>query len=880
MHRKLFCLALLLLIVLFSPLALAKWWDNDYNASKQITIIAGTTIDTNMTVDLNNLNTTSTASYLATCNDLRIVFQDTNEVQRAVTGCRSTNTKVYFKPLAAINSGSSNTDYKIYFDNPSATAPTIDMNTVALWGDRFEGASESGSWITGGTDHHSDINSQEHIEGTSSLTMRTTGTSTLRYNFGAINQGNVDLITHYLDQPSDVEGITFFPQIASTTGVMQDFRLGVQTDINTIGYVVFDGTGWRQISKPRTLAWHTVRIEYFDTNSHCAAYFDDTNVMGCGESNPTTRVLFDVEKTGTSDLNGYFDLFMVRKHVDNKPNLSMGADLNFGVDANISRTPGSPYYLDTENGITSVTIDFNDTSTYHNTKRYLTAWLVNDVNVSADQNLHYSFTTAGDYNISLIVDANAGANRYRDQQDYNLSIFNSPQGLDITFIYSTTAGTLDVNYTATNTVVANYYVWGFPNDQNLTGTTVSKTYREGDKRNVCVIANATGDINKLHCESFYSTRVISKIPINISTLGNATPFSATVNIVPSQSYSSVSVDQNFWFFYTGTPDTNTYNLTVDANVGYFISTYLIGLGASDFNKTIQPYVVPVTDGINVVITGLDFLTNDIVPNTVLFFSRNISGVGNVLINSGITDSTGRIAFPFIANIDHNYTLQYPFGTTIKTGNYIPQSGDTLEAFVPSTSTVSTTVTGVADVNFVQNQATPKANGSVDLNEVITTTRTISSIRIAIDHNGTTLFNDLNSTGVSTGGRFGQNIDVNNRSSLYPLDINVTITFTDGNATIFYHSVSIARTDGLFENFVNAKSDLGDTAGTMILSVIVIAIILGAIHWGYPEIDQSYTFVLGATILAFLSFVGWIDGVSWVFATIAAGATYFMRRVER
>lgn len=871
--KKVFFPLLLLSLVLFSPLALAKWWDNDYNASKQITIIAGTTIDTNMTVDLNNLNTTSTASYLATCNDLRIVFQDTNEVQRAVTGCRSTNTKVYFKPLAAINSGSSNTDYKIYFDNPSATAPTIDMNTVALWGDRFEGASESGSWITGGTDHHSDINSQEHIEGTSSLTMRTTGTSTLRYNFGAINQGNVDLITHYLDQPSDVEGITFFPQIASTTGVMQDFRLGVQTDINTIGYVVFDGTGWRQISKPRTLAWHTVRIEYFDTNSHCAAYFDDTNVMGCGESNPTTRVLFDAEKTGTSDLNGYFDLFMVRKHVDNKPNLSMGADLNFGVDANISRTPGSPYYLDTENGITSVTIDFNDTSTYHNTKRYLTAWLVNDVNVSADQNLHYSFTTAGDYNISLIVDANAGANRYRDQQDYNLSIFNSPQGLDISFVNNDFNNNVDVNFTLTGTGTINYIVWGGTDfDFNRVGTTIRFDYNVSGVKQVCAIANGVGDINKLRCENFINSRVLVKSPMDEGTSAVLTPFDVSTNDSAQQTYTGQTLDLNVFIFNAQGNDQNVL-FTIDYNASYYSGVYLIQTNATTTFHTLQPLLARIAISVNAVFHVIDVITQQTVPNIIITAKK-----GGILIGSTITDSTGTGTITLVVGDTYDLNITTLDGTILLTSTLRPIDLEYfIYVFLEEITTSPTTPQSI-EVVFEPStgQVFQQADGTIDLNQTISATNTtITSIRILIDQNGTTRY-DQN---FSSAGLRSQDLNAATWDLNY--QVNVTVTIISGMGTTVKTQSYLINPFSSVPDFLTIINNFGVLLGAIgrLIFVVLSALVVTG---GFVGLSKN-KHVLVAIVLIWIgmftaiglnpNYVTWVPLPVFFFALLGGVAFY-------
>jgi len=233
----------------------------------------------------------------------------------------------------------------------------------------------------------------------------------------------------------------------------------------------------------------------------------------------------------------------------------------------------------------------------------------------------------------------------------------------------------------------------------------TQNYRSGALREVCVVVNGAGDINKLRCETFFSTHVLGQVPINISTLVAVDqPFDMSVNTDPGQAFTSVSVDQNFWFFYQS-PDNNFFNLITDANVSFLVTTNLIQIKASDFNQTIQPYVVPATLGISVIFTTLDPLTNDIVPSVVLKFSRTISGVGNVDSGSGITDTLGRLSLPFVPTIDHNFTVEFPGGTVLQTGTYNPQTVDAtngIKVLVPLDQiTGDTNSEGVVDINFLQ-----------------------------------------------------------------------------------------------------------------------------------------------------------------------------------
>lgn len=617
---------------------------------------------------------------------------------------------------------------------------------------------------------------------------------------------------------------------------------------------------------------NTVNVDMNDTSLHTVSI--PTYVWRINGTQQSTDQNFRYNFTSAGDYN-------VSLRITDANGNSRQRDANVTVrtlSPQFTYTP-SPPLLDLENGVSLVNVDFNSISLFSFS---ISSWLwkVNNVQQSTDQNFRYVFTVAGDYNVSLrIVDANSNSR----QEDKNVTVGTAPQGLDINFSYLATAPTLDVNYGVTSTSTVNYFVWGFPNDQNQTGRYATFKYRTGDTRKVCVIANGSGDVNRLYCETFYDTRVILKIPKNIVTLDNITPFSPSVNIIPAQSYSNVSLDQNFWFIYQS--DFNGYNLIVDTNTGFYISTYAINLGTTDLNKTIQPYIVPVASGIEVIFTSKDSLTGQVIPRTQIDFSRNISTVGNVLVQSGITDSTGRITLSFIPNIDHNFSKYYPLGTLIQTGTYTPVTLDATDGIiltVPSTITVDTNALGNADINFLQTtQVSVKSNGTVDLNQIVTSNRIITSINIKIDHNGTTLYNDTNSGAVASGGVFNQNISVAGLDRTLPLVIIYTITFSGGATQTISQALTIvdSTSNTLQDTFAGAKDDLGGLGGTMFLAAIIIAILLGALHYTIPQFDNSHSFLIASVILLFLSLIGWVGFVDWILGSILGGALYAIRRID-
>lgn len=559
-----------------------------------------------------------------------------------------------------------------------------------------------------------------------------------------------------------------------------------------------------------------------------------------------------------------------------------------GVITSFTTKPISPIALDPEGGITNIAVDFNSTTEFFGgivDINYL--WQVDGEEISTDQNTVRDFNGAdADFNVSLIVQGNDGATTFTSQNDQNILLREGGQDVDINFVFNAEATLADVNFGVTvggGTSTINFAVWGFPNDNNLSGLVVNQQYRVGDTREVCVVVNTTGDVNKLHCENFFNTHVTVKVPKDITNLSLITPFDASIDSTPPQSFTGLSVDGNFWFFYQTTPDSNSHNVIVDANVTFFLSTYFVGLNAIDLNQTIQPYMVPATQGINVILTAKDSLTNDSVQGVVASFNRIVSTDGDVLAISGTTDTLGRLSLPFIAGIDHNFTIQFPFGTIVRIGTYIPQTVDATDGVgisVASVSVFDTNAIGVTDVNFLQHQATP--NSPIDVNvRVEKTSRAIASMTVTIDHNGVNL--DSNSVGIVTlPYDFNFSVEVGGLDVRIPVFVTLDINYVDGGSARIKSTVTInASQFNLFQSFTTAKTDeLGDIGGTMFLSAIIIAILLGIVHFNFPNVDNSFTFVFAAAILLFLSFVGWVDGVTWVIATIGAGAVYFLRRVDK
>lgn len=118
------------------------WWDSAYSGKRNITILnnmPGRTLPAGYPVHLHFDGSTSPtaaelydASYSTPkCNDLRIVHNDTTELDRVVQSCSSDEIDIWFRTQSDIAGGSSNNaDHQLYFGNDSAASPPSDPNNV------------------------------------------------------------------------------------------------------------------------------------------------------------------------------------------------------------------------------------------------------------------------------------------------------------------------------------------------------------------------------------------------------------------------------------------------------------------------------------------------------------------------------------------------------------------------------------------------------------------------------------------------------------------------------------------------------------------------------------------------------------------------------
>jgi hypothetical protein len=552
------------------------------------------------------------------------------------------------------------------------------------------------------------------------------------------------------------------------------------------------------------------------------------------------------------------------------------------ISASFTTTPVSPIALDPEEGITNIQVDLNSTTEFLPDGRIVDInylWQIDGEEISTDQNLVRDFNGSdADFNLSLIVSGNDGVDTITSQNDQNILLRTAPQGIDINFAYNDFANNVDMNFGVTATGTINFAVWGGTDfDTNLLGIDINKTYTTDGIKEVCVIVNGAGDVNKLHCENFTSTRVLVKRPLDKVSGIVLTPFDVATNDITRQLYSAQTLDLNVFLFFESGNDQNIL-FTIDGNADYFSSTFLIQTNDTNTFQTIQPLLVLISESVSAVFHIINAITQNTIPDVVIE-----SRQGGVLIESTITDSTGSAVLNFI--VADTYDLTFIFQGVVSLEQQI-RPIDTeyfiylfLEQIITEPQDPeSITVTFDPSIGQVQEGT----DGNFTLTQIVTADRsTITQINIQVDQNGL-LFFDQNFTGVPSGGTFSQDFNASSFDSSSTVNVTVRVTSSLIDETKKSISYFIQFTSQV--TFLNAINDLGinlGDVGRIVLVVLSSFVVIG----GFAQATRN-PHILGTIVIIWLgmftaiglneNYVVWVPVPVFLFATVGAVAIYLNR----
>jgi hypothetical protein len=128
-----------------------NWWSTDYDYRRQITIVnnAASTLNAgySICVTMDTASLILAGKVLASGDDLRVIYwsgSTWSELDRDTIDVNSASTQVWFKTQAAIEANGVDSNYYVYYGNPSSGSPPANKSNVYLWFDDFNRANNPG----------------------------------------------------------------------------------------------------------------------------------------------------------------------------------------------------------------------------------------------------------------------------------------------------------------------------------------------------------------------------------------------------------------------------------------------------------------------------------------------------------------------------------------------------------------------------------------------------------------------------------------------------------------------------------------------------------------------------------------------------------------
>jgi len=127
-----------------------NWWNTDYAYRRTVTITnndaSALIANYSVSVTLDTASLISSGKLMPSGNDLRVVYQQGSgwiELDREVDGIGTSSTQVWFETQAPIPVNGSDSNYYLYYGNPTAGTPPANESNVYLWFDDFNRPNEA-----------------------------------------------------------------------------------------------------------------------------------------------------------------------------------------------------------------------------------------------------------------------------------------------------------------------------------------------------------------------------------------------------------------------------------------------------------------------------------------------------------------------------------------------------------------------------------------------------------------------------------------------------------------------------------------------------------------------------------------------------------------
>jgi len=846
------------------------WWDNAYLYKKGLTITLQDSnfIDQNTTIDI-NLNTAIliTASKMRSdCKDLEIIKEgttaaDSNQFQREVTNCNTTTTHVKFRPDYNINA--TDTNFYIYYGKALDTTDTNALKSVYQVYENFDAGTSAGwtlsakfSIISGKLNGHDVASNSDNFA---------------YYNIGKTKNFILDL-NHiiYVDAINlayVMAGVNDSTASACSGTGIACFTAKYDAGTHTQAY---SGTrnlgtlnGWTD-ALPKTIIKfdgdhnknNTTRITWNGT-----AY--STNNTGADKL-VTEYIVLGVGTDASATIDVNYDEIKLQKTVPNPPIITFGIEesiVAIAVDFNYT----IPAALDPENGVNSVSSLLTNLTDYIGKTIKDINWYKDSTFYSDGNIITMSFTSAGDYNVSLITnttDGNIG------EKDYTITVSTAPQGIDVNYTISDYNNRLDVNFSGSITTsgVATYF-WGFP-DGNSIGKDVNRVFTTDGNKNVCLTVQVS-DANNTKCFIYYVGRILVHSPKDEVSGENLSPYGITVSGNFGQDFNYVSGDKNIFLFSTSATN---YLMQIDKNNAYYPRNYVFILYPTTYWE-LSPYLARISDSIYATLYVFDDLTKTTLQNITIISKKYISGILTT-VESTITDSTGQANLVLIPSETYYWsfydgnvfvetkevrpstTIFYVFIRTSTTSVIQPSGEKMLVTFVPSAS-------GIAKSGspFVFTQTATNTAYEIPTSMTITITQDANNLY-------TTTITTAPFTSTAS-------IPTTSVQDNIMITVEVTIDTNAGNHYVFKQSYQVSKGYDLVSTLQKFREGVGES--TAIIIALIITILVVGWFGLKAGADPSALGIIALVMLGFFTAITWIPWYLFAFAAIGSIGMFLLQR---
>lgn len=833
--------------------------------------------------------------------DVIIVYNDVN-IARSIEA--EDNNKIWFELQQPLPSGSTDDEnYFVYYGISDAVAPVLTTNFLApaLDYNAIGDLNETGVLLH----FENDLNDSSRYKRDANAAGSWSGFSDSNVQYGQLGAGGFS-DSDYINLPSGSFNyprgtLEFFfrdPLLDTAADVSSPFgtelagarRLEIQIkgsgavapfineihvlDVgdgalnHTCGPIVADQ--WYHFA----LTWDGEDVNMYLNGSDCNSLVDNWTMVG-------DLAFIGRLTVATVPFLGAMDEFRISTYARRSfPTASFPNQVNFvkvvgfeEVEAGVITSfnfISTPSFLDPENGINSVIVDFNDTSRYFEVIPDSFSWDENGVQFSTDQNSSRTYSSVGDFNISYTVDVNNSTN---DTDWQVISIKQVPQDVDFTFnIVEYRENGVDVNFIGSAITDGDNILYWWEEDGNFFSTDASgvHTLVNADVNTfICLTVN-DNDANKTTCKSFQTTKVLLKKPLDEEELFELTPFDVSVNSGPDQNYTGFSVDFNFMIF------TNTFPIlivAIDFNTSYFDRGY--DVNADGTFQEIQPYLINSANGISVTLFSKLFSNFSTFENLRVQSFKDIGG-SDTLVESVITDSKGEALMSFIVNDTYKLRAFLPSGEFLVESEIVATNNQLFAYVDIATITIGLPVTRSTIVLF-RPRAGRVLAGTVLEQEVTYNTGTATMIRIIYENNDVNIL-DHNFTS-SIGSGFSTTLTVSdlNADANFVIRVTVIVQFNDGSefiATTTY-SIPLPRRDVL-QLFLDIRADFGcstDPASpcffTMLVSFFIALAACVAIFLKLGGFNVKGIALIFMIVIGLFTYIGWFHGL--LFAIMFVGA---------